>query len=146
MILGIGNETSGDDAAGVLAVRALAERLAGRAHVLVIDAGIAPENQTAPVRRFAPDVVVMIDAAQMNEPPGTIRWLDWAATDGLSASTHTLPPYILAKFLVAETGCAVGLIGIQPAQNGFDVPLSAVMAAAVEVVVEGVAEAVLAPG
>lgn len=110
----------------------------------MIDAGIAPENQTGPIRRFAPDLVVMIDAAQMDEPPGTIRWLDWAETDGLSASTHTLPPYLLAKFLAAETGCAVGLIGIQPAQNGFGAPLSAVMAAAVEAVVNGVANVVLA--
>lgn len=141
MILGIGNEASGDDAAGALAARALAGRLAGRPDVLVIDAGLAPENQTGPVRRFAPDLVVMIDAAQMGEAPGAIRWLDWAETDGLSASTHTLPPYILAKFLVAEIGCAVGLIGIQPAQHGFGVPLSPVVSAAVETVVEGVAAA-----
>lgn len=146
MILGIGNETNGDDAAGSCAARALAERLAEIAHVRVIDAGIAPENQTGPVRRFAPDLVVMIDAAQMNETPGAIRWLDWAETDGLSASTHTLPPYVLAKYLVAETGCAVGVIGIQPAQTGFGIPLSDVMAAAVADVVEGVAGEVLALG
>ncbi|MDX5297378.1 MAG: hydrogenase 3 maturation endopeptidase HyCI [Gammaproteobacteria bacterium] len=139
--MGIGNETNGDDAAGVIAARALLPRLAGRDDRLVLDAGAAPENFTGPVRRFQPDLVILIDAAQMDEAPGAVCWLDWTETDGMSASTHTLPPYVLAKFLVADTGCELALIGIQPAQNAFGAPLSPVVAGAVEDVVNTLAGA-----
>ena len=97
-IVGIGHQLRGDDAAGVMAARAL-KQLYGQVpdrRLLVVDAGPAPENCTGPLRRFDPDLVILIDAAEMNEAPGTIRWLAWQETSGLSASTHTLPPYVLA--------------------------------------------------
>ena len=125
-IVGIGQELRGDDAAGVSVARAL-QSTVGAIHelpLLVIDAGAAPENFTGQLRRFDPDLVLLIDAAQLNEAPGTIRWLDWQETSGLSASTHTLPPHVLAEYLVNELNCEVALIGIQPQGNEFDAPLS----------------------
>lgn len=116
-VLGIGHPLNGDDAAGPAVVAALRAALPVCPHVLILDGGPAPENQTGPLRAFQPDLVLFVDAAQMDAPPGTVRWLDWRETSGLSASTHTLPPYLLAQFLVAELGCAVALLGIQPAQN-----------------------------
>ncbi len=107
----------------------------------MIDGGAAPENFTGPVRRFRPDLVILVDAAQMDDLPGTIRWLDWTQTEGLSASTHTLPPHMLARYLVAETGCALGVIGIQPAQNAFGAPLSPAVEAAVAEIVTTLAAA-----
>ena len=130
-IVGIGHELRGDDAAGVSVARSL-QLAVGSIHeltlrelpLLVIDAGAAPENFTGQLRRFDPDLVLLIDAAQLNEAPGTIRWLDWQETSGLSASTHTLPPHVLAEYLVNELNCEVALIGIQPQGNEFDAPLS----------------------
>lgn len=113
-ILGVGNEMNGDDAAGVRVVRELAARLPATPGVLLIDGGTAPENYTGPIRRFRPDLVLEIDAAQQDEAPGTTTWVDWRDADGLSASTHTLPPSVLAQYLVAELGCQVALVGIQP--------------------------------
>ncbi len=144
-VVGVGNELAGDDAAGLTVARGLQERLAAqpasRAEVQVIDAGPAPENQTGPLRRFAPDLVLLVDAAQMDAPPGAVRWVDWQEIDGLSASTHTLPLNILAGFLVAELGCDVAVIGLQPAGNETDAPLSREARVAVDTVVEGLAEA-----
>ena len=134
-VVGIGNALNGDDAAGVAVARALAERLAGHARALVIDGGLAPESFTGPLRRFAPAYVILVDAALMGDDPGAVRWLDWQDTIGLGGSTHTLPPSLLARFLVEDIGCAVSLIGIQPAANDLDTPLSAVVEAAVEEVV-----------
>lgn len=111
--------------------------LAAREDVLVLDGGAAPENCTGPLRRFHPDLVLLIDAAQMDAPPGAVRWLDWSAIDGLSASTHTLPPSLLARYLVAETGCALAVIGIQPGSNAFSAPLTPPVRAAVAEVVDG---------
>ncbi|TLN06394.1 hydrogenase maturation protease, partial [bacterium] len=98
-LLGIGNELNGDDAAGVLVLRALRARLASRPHLLLLEAGLAPEAFTGPLRRFAPDCVILIDAALLDEAPGTVARVDWQQTDGLSATTHTLPPSVLVKFI-----------------------------------------------
>jgi hydrogenase 3 maturation protease len=146
VILGIGNETGGDDAAGLAVVRALLPHLAGRDDVLVLDGGAAPENFTGPVRRFRPDLVILVDAAQMDAAPGAVRWLDWTETEGLSASTHTLPPHMLARYLVTETDCALGVIGIQPAGNTLGAPLSPAVEAAVAEVVTTLAAALSRSG
>ena len=142
-ILGIGNELNGDDAAGVLAARALIEQTEEResrtgsrsSRLLIYEAGPAPENFTGPLRRFAPDAVFLIDAAEMDVPPGTVRLFDWSETSGMSASTHTLPPSVLGRFLTEELGCRVVLIGIQPGQLDFGKAVSPAVQAGVDEVV-----------
>ena len=114
-VVGVGNTMRGDDGAGILVVRALASRLRDAPDVLLIDGSTAPENFTGPLRRFRPDLVIEIDAAHLEQPPGTVAWVDWRDADGMSASTHTLPPSVLASFLSADLGCRVSLLGIQPA-------------------------------
>jgi hydrogenase 3 maturation protease len=123
-IVGIGNETHGDDGAGPRVVRELAGRLPATPGLLLLNAGIAPENFSGPLRRFRPDLVLEIDAADQGQPPGATGWIDWAEADGLSASTHTLPPSVFASYLVAELDCRVALIGIQPATLDLNAPLS----------------------
>ncbi len=119
-IVGIGNTFRCDDAAGVLAVRALMDSrfTFDPQTVLFIDAGHAPENCTADLRRFAPEIVLLIDAADMDELPGAIRWIEMDQLDGMSASTHTLPLSMLAKYLTLELNCTVALLGIQSKFNG----------------------------
>ena len=125
-VVGIGSELRGDDAAGGRVAQALQSTVEADRDppLLIIDAGVAPENFTGTLRRFEPDLVLLIDAAQMNEAPGSIQWIDWQDTSGLSASTHTLPPYVLSEYLVNELNCEVALIGIQPQGNEFGAPLS----------------------
>ena len=144
-ILGIGNELRGDDAAGVIVARelqsivgaslALAQGDRQGAPLRIIDAGAAPEAFTGQLRRFDPDLVIMIDAAQLNEPPGTIRVIEWQDTIGLSASTHSLPLNVIAQYLITELRCDVIIIGLQSEANAFDTPLSLSMRRAVDDVI-----------
>ncbi len=145
-VLGMGHELRGDDAAGLAVARALQRALGGDGHWLVIDAGSVPENQTGPLRRFKPDVVLLVDAAQMDEAPGAIRWLPWNETGGISASTHTLSPRVLARFLIAELDCEVAMLCIQPANNAVDARLSPEVAEAVDSIVDTVQTIVEAKG
>ena len=103
---------------------------------LLVAAGSSPESCSGSLRRFRPDLVLLIDTAQMNEAPGTIRWLAWQDTSGLSASTHTLPPSIFAQYLIRECGCQVALIGIQPFDLSLGAPLSPAVQAAVDELVQ----------
>ena len=82
-----------------------------------MDGGPAPENQSGALRRFQPDLIILVDAAQMNAEPGAVAWLDLAAIDGLSAASHILPLNMLTRYLIHELGCEVGLLGIQPANT-----------------------------
>jgi hydrogenase 3 maturation protease len=142
-IAGIGHELRGDDAAGLVIARHLASL--NNDHLLVIEAGHAPENHTGRLRQFAPDLILLVDSAQLDEPPGAIRWLPWAETSGLSASSHTLPPYMLARYLTTELNCEVALIGIQPQNTALAAPLSPAVQEAVTEVAEAIASLLSTP-
>jgi len=129
-VMGIGNTLNSDDAAGVLAVQAFQSLCAERDSVLAIDGGAAPESSTSVLRRFEPDLVIMIDACFLDLPPGTITWVPWEQSKGLSASTHTLPLNILATFLIHDLGCRIALLGIQPAELGLGKPNQIIVDAA----------------
>lgn len=157
-VVGIGSPLNGDDGAGVLAARLLyAMQQGGRLpaaarppvvaepHVvtrplLVVEGGQSPEAYTGPLRRFAPALVILIDAAELDAPPGRMRVFDWSAAEGLSASTHTLPPSVLAQFLASEIGCQVALVGIQPRSLAFDAGLSPEVRRAVHRLVNQIAK------
>jgi hydrogenase 3 maturation protease len=138
-VAGIGHELRGDDAAGLAVARALQSVLGSEERTLVIDAGSAPENQTGLLRRFKPDVVLLVDAAQMDAAPGTVRWLSWEDTGGITASTHTVPLGVLARYLNSELGCEVALLCIQPANDAVAAPLSPKVAEAVDSIVDALA-------
>jgi hydrogenase 3 maturation protease len=142
-IVGIGNELSADDGAGVQAARALRARLGNQPQYLVLEGGMAPENFGGPLRRFQPDLVLMIDAVQMETTPGRIVWLQWEQIDGLSASTHTMPPSVMSTYLVSELKCRVALLGIQVACLDFGQPLSAPVQQAGESMVDGLTHLLL---
>ncbi len=144
--MGIGNELKGDDAAGVRVARALLRRQRAGSRgaprpvpisLLVVEAGPAPENVTGPIRRFAPDLIILVDAAEMGEPAGTVRWLSWRDTTGMSASTHALPPYMVAQFLAVELGCEVVLIGIQIGDTSLGTTISPPIRRAIRSVTQG---------
>jgi len=135
-ILGIGNELHGDDAAGIMVARGLQTALAGRKDVLVLEAGLAPENCTGVLRRFAPELVLLVDAAQMNAEPGDIRWLVMEQIAGLSASTHSLPLSMLARYLHLELGSPVYLLGIQPGDLSFAAGLTPGVQLAVDTLIQ----------
>ena len=75
------------------------------------EAGHAPENKTGELRKFAPDLVLLIDAAEMGKEPGTVAWISEEDIDGMSASTHSLPLSMLAHYLTLELNCKVTIAG-----------------------------------
>jgi len=144
---------NGDDAAGVLTARFLSIKLGdhfknlGRGYemknssfwsagILVVDAGLAPENFTGTLRSFQPDMLLLVDAADMAKPAGHCALVDWQLASGFGASTHLQPLSTLGKYLSVELGCEVSLLGIQPAHSQFDQPLSPAVKASVTALVD----------
>jgi hydrogenase 3 maturation protease len=139
-VVGVGHALCGDDAVGCYLARRLRSLAGDDERLLVVDAGPAPENFGGSLRRFRPELVLLADAAQMGAPPGAVRWLDWRAAAGLDASTHTLPLGLFAEYLVAELGCQVALLGVQPARHAFGSPLTPVARQAAEASAAALAE------
>ena len=137
-IVGIGNPLRNDDAAGVLVARELQHReyAPDASHLLIIQAGHAPENVTGELRSFSPELILLIDAAEMRDVPGAICWVPIQSIEGMSASTHSLPLSMLARYLTLELNCMVALIGIQPMSNDFGEIVSAEVSQAIDEIVD----------
>ncbi|MRR09484.1 hydrogenase 3 maturation endopeptidase HyCI, partial [bacterium] len=121
----------GDDAAGVLVVRGLAACAAqpdNRGRVALFECHTTPENYTGALQRLRPDLVLMIDAADMGAAVGEIRLLDAAAMGSMMHSTHTMPLSFLADYIAKTSGSTVVALGIQAGQIQLDRPISPAVA------------------
>lgn len=116
VVVGIGNPYRGDDGVGSLVACLLLEAQArgGRFFQRVIDAEEVPEAFLGPITRPPPDTVVLVDAAELGEVPGTVALLEVEELAGREVSTHSAPLSLLARFVREETGADVFVLGIQP--------------------------------
>ena len=113
-IVGIGAELNGDDAIGLLTARKLKPIFSQRDDTLVLEGGALPESMSAPLRRFSPELVIFLDAADTANPPGTISIIEPQSIGGASFSTHAMPLSLLLQYLRDEINCETIIIGVQP--------------------------------
>lgn len=134
-VLGIGNELMGDDAAGVLTVRELERTLPAAVRggrVRLYECATTPENFTGALERLKPDLVLMIDAADLGAAVGEVRLLDPASMGSMMHSTHTMPLSFLADYIARTSGAQVVALGIQAGQIQLDRPVSPAVCRGVE--------------
>jgi hydrogenase 3 maturation protease len=129
--VGIGSELNGDDAVGMELVQRLRKHLPASENMLLVEAGTVPENFTGVVRKFKPDLSILIDAGDFGAVPGEVCLFDWRKVEGFSASTHSLPLSVFASKLESETGSPVLLLAIQPLTTEFGKSMSADVRAAI---------------
>ncbi len=121
LVLGIGNRLGGDDAAGTCVVDML-NRRRHRAkallptEIMAIDAGTAPESYASVIRRHQPDLLLLVDAADMGLPPGALRIIRPEQISLLSFSTHHMPLSMFISYVKDFCGEVV-LVGVQPEQT-----------------------------
>lgn len=139
VVVGIGNDLRGDDGAGLLAARALAERTG----CPLILAGEVPENYLDVVRSHAPEWVLLVDAADFGAEAGETVILRFDGPGGAgtgaateigarsasqmavnSASTHHPSLKLLRRYIAEEMGAEVWLLGIQPKRVDFGASIS----------------------
>jgi hydrogenase 3 maturation protease len=113
-LIGVGNRSRGDDAAGSL----LAGRLRARGIDRAFDGGAAPENYCERVASLAPRTVFIADAACFGGEPGEVRLLDPRSLGAGGLSTHGISLRPLAAWLEERCGCRVFVVGIEPSGAG----------------------------
>jgi hydrogenase 3 maturation protease len=118
-VAGVGNEFNGDDGIGFALVRLLESYFRESPNILVLQAGSIPENLTGSLRRFAPQLVILIDAASLGEEAGTVRYIEWDEVECSPTSPHGLSLTLIASYLEIELGCKVILLGVQPHRTSF---------------------------
>ncbi|MGQ9372008.1 hydrogenase maturation peptidase HycI [Azospirillum sp. ST 5-10] len=129
LVFTVGNVLRGDDGAGPLLARLLEE--APAPGWLVIDGADVPENHTHRIRTLAPRRVVIVDAADMELPPGSVRRIDQdCVAQHFLLTTHAIPLNFLIDSL-KESVEDILFLGIQPASTEFWEPVSAPVSAAV---------------
>jgi hydrogenase 3 maturation protease len=132
--LGVGSPLRSDDTVGLCLTRGLEKGLKpslSQAFQFFLGES-APENFSGAIREFKPDYLVIFDAADFHQPPGTFALIAPDQIGGVSFTTHMLPLKILVDYLVMASGCQVMVIGVQPENLEFGETLSPTVAAAVE--------------
>jgi hydrogenase 3 maturation protease len=117
LLVGVGNEMRGDDGFGPRLARRVAE-----AGGPALEAGPAPENLTGPIRRAAPEVLLLADAAELGAEPGTVRLLEPGALARGGTSTHDPSLRMLLEFLQADLHFEVRVLAVQPGTRAFGEP------------------------
>ncbi|MFH0878822.1 MAG: hydrogenase maturation peptidase HycI [Lentisphaerota bacterium] len=118
ILMGIGNALHGDDGAGPAAAEALSDP-----RWLSLNCGAAPENFTSIIRKHHPGILVLVDASDMQLPPGSIRRIPHDKIQNTGLGTHQMPLFHLVRFLEDAAGEII-FIGIQPRNLGEEEGLS----------------------
>jgi hydrogenase 3 maturation protease len=126
LILGIGNSMKQDDGVGPTVISKLKiknEKL--KMNVKLLDGGMAPENYTGKIKQLKPDTLIIIDAVDFGEEPGSIRMIEEGEIGGQSLSTHNVSLKTFVEFLRNDLPeLKVWIIGIQPKQVAYGTELS----------------------
>lgn len=107
-IMCIGNREGGDDAVGPY----IADKLKD-SDIEVIDCGTVPENYTGVIKKYNPNNLVIVDAADMGLKSGEFRIIPKEKVGVMHISTHGIPVSVLIKYLEQYVKKII-FIGVQP--------------------------------
>ncbi len=119
-ILGIGNDMKADDGIGLLAAEKFEKTIKNDHETMLLNTNV-PENFIGPIEKFAPDILMIFDAAQFEGAYGDIKVIESEEIIDFSISTHNTPLSIFFKALNMK---ASYLIGIQVKNTEFDGKIS----------------------
>ena len=108
ILMGIGNTLRGDDGIGSIIAQSFKDH-----DWLSIDCGVVPENFTSIIKKNKPDLVVLIDAVEMDLKSGEFRIISPDRISALHLTTHSMPLSFLISYLKEYTQELI-FIGIQP--------------------------------
>ena len=135
LILGLGNVLLTDEAVGVAVLRALDTDAAADPDLVLLDGGTLSFTLAGPIGDAAG--LIVVDAAAMGEPPGSVRLFEGAAMDAqLRRHAKSVHEVSLADlFDIARLTDTLprhrALIGIEPERIDWGSDLTPVVAAAV---------------
>ncbi len=117
LLVGLGNESRGDDGAGVLVARRMEARASSRFRVMNL--GEALGRLLPDATDFMPSHIIIVDAAIFGAKSGSVRPMELDEMEAAhSSSTHDLPISVAVGLVTSETHSKSIAIGIQPKEVG----------------------------
>ncbi len=121
-LLGVGSEFRADDAAGMLVAERVEKETRNKKQetskknpLKVFLGATAPENLTGEIIKFKPSHIIIVDTADIKQKPGTILLIETKDLgEGVSFSTHKLPPKVMMDYFIKLLKCKIMVVGIQP--------------------------------
>ena len=108
ILIGIGNELLGDDGIGPYIVKRFKHK-----RWKTINTETVPENFVSVIIKNKPEILVIIDAADMGLEHGEFRVIKKEKIDDVSISTHNISIHFLINYL-EEFASNIIFIGVQP--------------------------------
>jgi hydrogenase 3 maturation protease len=126
VVAGIGNPLRKDDFVGTKIARGLQKKTSKA--VLLIECETVPESFIQPIADFEPTHILIVDAALLNQKPGSFRLIDVKTLASFpTISTHALPLRIFCDYLKEVTQAKIALLAIQPRETNFGEGLTPVL-------------------
>ncbi|MGO8734435.1 MAG: hydrogenase 3 maturation endopeptidase HyCI [Terriglobia bacterium] len=112
LVVGIGNTLRGDDGFGPRMLK----RLEGKVSARLLDVGEVPESYLGRLLEQKARTILVLDAADIGEAPGTATILEAEDLAGCNVSTHQMPLELFFRHLRENTHADVFALGVQPKQ------------------------------
>ncbi|MCD6522663.1 MAG: hydrogenase maturation peptidase HycI [Candidatus Diapherotrites archaeon] len=118
ILLCVGNIMRGDDGVGPYIAKKFK-----KSEWLCIDSGTAPENFTGVIKQKGPELLVIVDIADMGLEPGAVRIINKESIPRAHFSTHSIPLSFFIDYVQPYCGEVI-LIGIQKKESPYRIGLS----------------------
>jgi hydrogenase maturation protease len=142
LILGLGNLLLSDEGVGVAVLQGLAQDAATDADLTLLDGGTLSFTLAGPIADA--ERLIVVDAAAMGDPPGSIRTFEGEAMDRqLSRNAKSVHEVSLADLmdiarLTDSLPCQRALIGIEPERVDWGSELTPSVATAVPKAIDAI--------
>lgn len=130
VLLGIGNIEKGDDGFGVRLIQLINSNLVrltrlARGNVALFECGTAPENYLGPIVKSNPQVVLILDAANLDAEPGHTHIIEKRDIATLGLSTHDTSLKLFISYLENNLkDVDIFLLGVQPKNTNLGTSMS----------------------
>lgn len=116
LFVGIGNLLKMDDGVGVY----ISRKIRNTGHISSLTAEVSIENYIGKINSLKPDVLVLIDCADIKSPAGTYKLLPISQISDMTFNTHNISLKRLSDFFTMS----VFILAIQPFKIDFGENLS----------------------
>lgn len=111
LFVGIGNVLKSDDGVGVY----ICNNIKNHANILSLTVETGIENYIGKINSLKPDILVLLDCADLRSPAGTYKILEANQVQDLTFNTHNISLRRLSDFFEMP----VYILGIQPEKVDF---------------------------
>jgi len=121
LIVGIGNTLKRDDGVGIVLLQLLKDKV----DAVFMDCSTAPENSLGKIVDINPQTIIVIEAVELHETPGTIRIIEASELAEGGLSTHSLSPGMFIDYLQNMLPTVrIFILAVQPKKCSFGEGLS----------------------